>query len=330
MRFVCSACGKTYPLAGLKYKCDCGGLFQLQKTMGETIDLSVTLREGRTPLLLRQVGDIPLHLKLDFLMPTGSFKDRGAAVLVSQLKNLGITEVVEDSSGNAGAAIAAYCAAAGIKCRIYLPADTSPGKIKQIAAYGADVQKVSGSRDDTARAALAAASATYYASHVYNPLFFEGTKSFATEIDAAIGTPDYVFVPVGNGSLLLGAYQGFSEAGEMPRLIGVQSANCAPVFRSCHGISAGNNLPTRAEGIAIARPPRLAEMVAALRNSRGDCITVTEVEIEAAAKLLSEAGLYVEPTAAVAAAGALRYFADKAIGRSKVVVPLTGSGLKKQ
>lgn len=329
MRFICNECGKSYSPDGLQYKCDCGGLFRLAKEAGEAVELSVSLGESETPLLQRVINGIPMYLKLEFLMPTGSFKDRGAAVLVSHLKNMGIKEVVEDSSGNAGAAIAAYCAAAGIKCRIYLPASTSPGKIRQIAAYGADVIKTPGSRDETARAVTAAAKTTYYASHIYNPLFFEGTATFATETLTALGRPDYVFIPIGNGTLLLGAYQGFAAAGPLPRLIGVQSANCAPVYHAYHGSTRGEYLPTLAEGIAIDQPPRLVEMVNALKKSRGDCVTVTETEISAAATILAGMGLYVEPTAAVAVAGALRYFTENPSASGKTIIPLTGSGLKK-
>ncbi|MBU2700177.1 threonine synthase [Sporomusaceae bacterium BoRhaA] len=161
--------------------------------------------------------------------------------MVNKLKELGIKEVVEDSSGNAGAAFAGYCAAAGIKGNIYLPENTSPGKIKQVNAYRANVVKVPGMREDTAKAILKAAENTYYASHVYNPLFFEGTKSLAYEIYEQIDIPDYIVVPAGNGTMLLGVYRGFKELGKLPRIIAVQSKNCAPLFSKFKNRPVGGN-----------------------------------------------------------------------------------------
>ena len=117
MKFICAECGCEYPLDGLDYQCPCGGLFQLSKAPGETVGAGVSLGEVPTPALRRKLGHTEVYLKLDYLQPTGSFKDRGAFVLINKLRELGIREVVEDSSGNAGAAIAGYCAAAGIRTR---------------------------------------------------------------------------------------------------------------------------------------------------------------------------------------------------------------------
>jgi threonine synthase len=328
MNFACAACGRDYPLDGLNYQCQCGGLFQLKKAPGETVGAEVSLGEGLTPVLRRKLGNTAVHLKLDYLQPTGSFKDRGAFVLINKLRELGIREVVEDSSGNAGAAIAGYCAAAGIRCNIYLPESTSAGKIKQVTAYKANLVKVPGSRDDTARAILQAAKTTYYASHVYNPLFFEGTKSLAYEINEQVGIPDYIFVPAGNGTMLLGAYIGFKELGKLPRIIAVQSRNCAPVAAAFHGRTPEPSAPTVAEGIAISQPMRLQEMIAAVRESHGDFITVDDSSVLQAQELLGGMGIYIEPTSGAAVAGMLQCFPEGDRGLN-IVVPLTGSGLKK-
>ena len=328
MHFYCSKCNKEYPLETFNYQCECGGLFKLRKAPHEKINPTVSLGEVTTPLLERTLQQRKVYLKLDYMNPTGSFKDRGAFALINKLKEMGITEIVEDSSGNAGAAIAGYSAAAGIKCNIYLPADTSAGKIKQIQAYGANVVKVPGSRDATAKAILQAAKETYYASHVYNPLFFEGVKSLAYEIYEQIGIPDYIFVPAGNGTMLLGVYLGFKEIGALPRIIAVQSEKCAPVSRRFHNLPAEEASPTVAEGIAIGAPRRIDEMIEAVRDSKGDFITVDDESVLAAQKLLGEMGLYIEATSGVTVAGFLQYFADVKPGQ-KIVVPLTGIGLKK-
>ncbi|MDR3563056.1 MAG: pyridoxal-phosphate dependent enzyme [Negativicutes bacterium] len=329
MHFYCATCNKQYPVGGLAYECECGGLFKLHRDKDETIGDSVSLGEVKTPLLARRLDGIDLLLKADYLSPTGSFKDRGAYALINALKDAGITEVVEDSSGNAGAAIAGYCAAAGIKCHIYLPEATSQGKIKQINAYKASVVKVPGSRDATARAILQAAESTYYASHVYNPLFFEGTKSLAYEIYAEIGVPDTIVVPAGNGTMLLGIYIGFKEIGQLPQIIAVQSASCAPVYAAFHGLTPGEVSPTAAEGIAVGQPKRLAEMVAAVRESGGTFLAVDDASVLRAQELLGEMGLYIEATSGAAVAGALEYFKNGAAPGQKIVVPLTGTGLKK-
>lgn len=330
MYFYCPACSKRYPLGTLEYKCACGGLFSLHREAHEQIPISISLGEVVTPVLERIVHGVNLQLKLDYYMPTGSFKDRGAFTTVNMLKHLGISEVVEDSSGNAGAAFAGYCAAAGIKCHIYLPASTSPGKIKQIAAYGANIVKVEGTRDDVSAAILEAAKTTYYASHVYNPLFFEGTKSLAHEIAQQSGIPDYIVVPAGNGTMLLGVYIGFKELGKLPKIIAVQSANCAPVYSKYHGLPAAQPCPTLAEGIAVGKPMRIEEMIAAVRESGGDFITVDDQSVGQMQHELAQIGIYVEPTSGAAVAGAVQYFHNrKELGNAKIIVPLTGSGLKK-
>lgn len=329
MHFYCSLCEKEYAIKGLDYQCECGGLFQLYKGAEEKIPTTISLGEVTTPIVKRNIQNRDVYLKLDYMQPTGSFKDRGAFAMVNTLKELGIQEVVEDSSGNAGAAFAGYCAAAGIKCNIYLPESTSPGKIKQISAYKANVVKVPGTREDTAKAILKAAETTYYASHVYNPLFFEGTKSLAYEIYEQMGIPDYIVVPAGNGTMLLGVYKGFKELGKLPRIIVVQSKNCAPIFSKFNHQPVGEMTATVAEGIAIQEPKRMEEMLVAIKDSNGYIITVDDEEVIRAQELLGAMGIYIEVTSGAAVAGMLRYFDGEYDPTLKIVVPLTGMGLKK-
>lgn len=329
MHFYCSVCEKEYPIEGLAYQCECGGLFKLYKEPGEKIAATVSLGEVKTPILKRTLQEREVYLKLDYMQPTGSFKDRGAFAMVNKLKELGIKEVVEDSSGNAGAAFAGYCAAAGIKCNIYLPESTSPGKIKQITAYKANVVKVPGTREDTAKAILKAAETTYYASHVYNPLFFEGTKSLAYEIYEQIGIPDYIVVPAGNGTMLLGVYKGFKEIGKLPQIIVVQSKNCAPIFSKFKDQPVSEMTATAAEGIAIQAPKRIDEMIEAIKDSNGDVIAVEDEEVIKAQETLGAMGIYIEVTSGAAVAGMLEYFKDEVTTNLTIVVPLTGMGLKK-
>jgi threonine synthase len=297
--------------------------------------------EGWTPLVAGTWGGAAVLFKLDFLMPTGSFKDRGMTVMVSYLKSRGISHVLEDSSGNAGASLSAYCAAAGVRCRVLVPETASYPKIAQIAACGAEVVTIRGSRQDVADAALAMSREIFYASHNWQPFFAEGTKTLAYELWEQLGfrAPDNVVVPVGYGANVLGCDRGFSELkrnGEiarMPRLFGVQASNCAPYYAAFragveHFIPAPV-APTIAEGIASSKPTRMREVLAPVRASGGEIVAVSEDEIVRALAALARMGYYVEPTSAAAAAGLSQLIARGLIGKSeKTVLVLTGSGLK--
>ncbi|MGZ4249487.1 MAG: pyridoxal-phosphate dependent enzyme [Solirubrobacteraceae bacterium] len=323
----------------------------------EDIAGSLSLGEGMTPLVDAGERLAGVSIKVDYLFPTLSFKDRGAVVLVASAVQRGATAVVADSSGNAGSAIAAYAARAGLPCTVFVPDRTSAAKQRQIRAYGAAIQLVQGDRTATTRAAIDAVQATgaVYASHIYDPYFLQGTKTYAFELWEQLGeAPDSLIVPVGNGTLLLGAARGLRElhaAGlidRQPALIAVQSERCPPLARAW---AAGATEPaqieageTAAEGIAIPRPPRGAQILAAVRASNGCIVELPEEAIAPAQTELAGRGLFVEPTAALTWAAALiarRHPAladlaprgdgwDRAreLASASLVVPLCGSGLK--
>ncbi|HET6856601.1 MAG TPA: threonine synthase [Streptomyces sp.] len=300
---------------------------------------TVTLGEGRTPI-------VPLtsevSAKLDFLMPTLSFKDRGAVFLVELARRLGpdrVARVIADSSGNAGTAVAAYSARAGLPCTVYVPEATSPKKTEQIKAHGAHIELVPGDRQATARAARAAADTpgTFYASHVHNPFFLHGTKTYVYEMWEDLGgrLPDSIVVPVGNGTLLLGASLAITELhahgliDSRPELVAVQAEAVSPLAAAFHAgaddlIGAAATRPTLAEGIAIPQPPRARQILRAVRDSGGTFLTVTEDQLRAAQLDLASRGLFVESTG-VACWAALRAHPLK--GRT-AVVPLCGAGAK--
>ncbi|VTT87236.1 Threonine synthase [Halorubrum sp. DM2] len=288
--------------------------------------------------------------KLEYVFPTGSFKDRGATATLTRARELGVERVVEDSSGNAGAAIATYAARAGIGAEIYVPADAKESKIRAIRRAGADAVRIEGSRQDVTDACVNAVeggsaladdgSDAWYASHAWNPAFFEGTATAAYEIALQRGwdAPDAVVTPLGHGTLFLGVYRGFrrlERAGwidAVPRLYGAQAAGVAPIVRALHGPEAAD--PTgavneAADGIQIAEPVREAEIRAAIDATDGDALAVTEATATRELDRLHAAGFYTEPTCAVAPA-ALRTLRERGeIGPDEdVVVPLTGSGLK--
>ncbi|MFD3872899.1 pyridoxal-phosphate dependent enzyme [Streptomyces sp. NPDC058623] len=298
---------------------------------------SVSLSEGHTPL-------VPLaervHAKLDFLMPTLSFKDRGAVMLAELARRLAPERVVADSSGNAGTSVAAYCARAGLSCEVFVPEGTSQKKTEQMRAHGATVRIVPGGREATALAARAAADApgVFYASHVFNPYFLQGTKTYVYEIWEAMAgrLPEVLVVPVGNGTLLLGAALAVEELARRgvrpPALIAVQAAAVAPLATA---FAAGAEdadpvpqLPTLAEGIAIPAPPRARQILAAVRKSGGTFLTVPDDRLREAQRDLAGRGLFVEPTAAACWAAVRPGAPDDPLRGRTAVIPLCGAGAK--
>lgn len=297
----------------------------------------ISMGEGCTPLIARTLHGGKALLKCEWFMPTGSFKDRGASVMLSLLRAQGVRSVLEDSSGNGGAAVAAYAAAGGMTATIMAPASTSPAKTVQMRAHGAQVELVPGSRQDTADAAMRTAGETFYASHNWHPFFLHGTKTLAYELweDLDFRAPDHVVIPCGAGSNVLGCEIGFSEllnAGQidrLPKLWAAQPEHCGPIAAAALGIEAGPVRPTIAEGTAIAAPIRLPEVVGALEASGGGGVLIGEAEIADAMLDLARMGIYVEPTCAQASAAYCALLRAGSIGPDEVtVIVLTGTGLK--
>lgn len=300
-------------------------------------DDPISMGEGCTPLVPRVIAGASALLKCEWFMPTGSFKDRGASVMLSLLRAQGVSEVLEDSSGNGGAAVSAYAAAGGMAATIFVPASTSPAKTVQSRASGATIRLIPGSRQDCADAALAEAERIFYASHNWHPFFLHGTKTLAYELweDLGFVAPDNVIVPCGAGSNVLGCGIGFAEllrAGEitrLPRIFAAQPENCAPIARAFLGQPAVPAQPTIAEGTAIAQPLRSAEVGQVLRESGGGAVMLGEAEIAQATLDLARTGIYVEPTCAQAAAAFARLLEAGTIRADETtVVVLTGTGLK--
>ena len=304
----------------------------------------VSLGEPVTPLVPVEIGPTRVLLKCEFALPTGSYKDRGAATLISYLQQLGTREAVEDSSGNAGASMAAYAARAGIRLKVFCPESASPGKLTQIQLHGADLVLVPGARPRATDALLeyVARTGALYASHLWHPLFLEGIRTMAYEICEQLGwsAPDVVLCPVGAGSILLGLCDGFRDllaAGvirQMPRLVAVQSAHVAAV---CAAFADGaervepvrDPQPTRAEGIALPAPVRDREVLAALRESGGTAIAVSEADIAAGVAELGRNGFCVEPTSAVVWKAVEHLLAGGHVPENATVVAvLSGHGLK--
>ncbi len=309
----------------------------------------ISLGEGWTPIVKPEryghsLGLEKLLLKLDYLNPTGSFKDRGSTVLVSKAKELGIGTIVEDSSGNAGSSIAAYCAKAGISSIIYVPSDAPEEKLLQIKIYGGRLIRILGAREkiEEATRKTSGKEKVYYGSHNSNPYFLEGVKTLAVEIAEQMDwrSIDHLVLPVGGGGLIVGVWRGFQDLLELgwidriPRLHCVQSEACMPIVLAYkRGLKYPEKFKDRdtiAEGVRIPKPPRGRQILRAIRESRGEAIAVSDEEILLHQVDLAQCeGVFAEPTSCVALAGLTKlYNIGKIKEDENVIVPITGFGLK--
>ncbi|MBI3739754.1 MAG: pyridoxal-phosphate dependent enzyme [Chloroflexi bacterium] len=359
MKIACLNCGRLYPDSGVPYRCsNCGGLYDYAEPFASDLSTSLTVRaasttvrdgraslkpstlilgEGNTPLLSARVFGREVHFKCEYANPSGSFKDRGMATLVSFLLSRGVTEAIEDSSGNAGASFAAYAARAGIKARVYVPESASGPKRQQIEIYGAELVTVPGPRSNTSEAVRKAAeTGMVYASHAYLPFVLPGYATCAYEIVEQLGrAPGAIIVPAGQGGLLLGIGRGFQammNAGKiekLPAIVGVQASACAPLTAlfsmGIVGLNFVTEGPTIAEGVRTRTPLRAEAVVKITRESGGRFTSVDEAFIMSGRDALARLGFYVEPTSALvwhALEELLPELSDP------VVAILTGSGYK--
>jgi threonine synthase len=357
----CRDCQSPYPIDKTPYRCiHCDGVYEFSNLPNfdhnliehrlpgiwryrHTLSLEkdspiISLGEGNTPLIWAKAFGKEVAFKLEFLNPTGSFKDRGTAPMISFLKSRNINEAVEDSSGNAGASFAAYAAFAGIKARIFVPSYASGPKKSQIESYGADIVNVSGPRSKAAEAVEAAAQdGLVYASHSYLPQGIFGYATVAYELFEQLGgVPGTVISPTGQGSLLLGIGVGFNalkHAGickQLPVLVGVQAAACAPLWAAFNQetgkieqmVFEGESL---AEGVLTRNPLRSNSILKLVQDTHGCFVIVDEDRITLGRDQLGRRGLFVEPTSAIVWNGL-----EQVIGHvpEPIVTILTGSGLK--
>jgi threonine synthase len=356
----CTQCQTGYPNDQTPYNCPaCGGIFDFISELRldpEYVDLTLpciwryqhalglpkdapitTLGEGNTPLVWSEVFGQKIAFKLEFLNPTGSFKDRGTAPLTSFLRSQKVKVAIEDSSGNAGASFAAYAAVAGIEAKIFIPSYASGPKRSQIEAYGAEVIRVEGPRHKAKEAVERAAQAgEVYASHVYMPQCIPGFATIAYEIFDQLGeAPGSIIAPVGQGSLLLGIGRGFRALQKAhivkknPVLVGVQAEACSPFWISFkQGSSETHQVVERdtlAEGVRTQDPVRGKLLLQIVRSSKGQFVAVPEDKILSGRDELAYRGLFVEPTSAIVWDGL-----SQVVGQipEPIVIILTGSGLK--
>ena len=313
----------------------------------------ISLGEGGTQLLMATntnlLENLPkLYLKNESTNPTGSFKDRPLSIAASKAKELGIETLIIASSGNAGAAAAAYAAKGGLHCVVLVPAKTPSAKISQTLAYGAEVIRVNGSYSDCFQLAMITSQERSFAnvSTTYlNPYNLEGDKTIAYEIFFQLGSlvPDILVVPIGAGPLLAGLYKGFQELRRLglcdktPSMVGVQAEGCAPIVRAFDmGLKIAEpwgEVKTLAS--AIADPLHGYERDSTytlnpIRKSKGKAIAVSDEEILSACSELARCeGLFLEPTAATTFAAVRRLTQEGWLHSDDIVVlVVTGHGLK--
>ena len=368
---VCVECSRHHDASRYRTTCDeCGNLLRVDYDTPATAEARilsgatgiarylpmlpvrdqanlVTMGEGDTPVVpltrTSQALNIDaVYAKLEYMNPTGSFKDRGNAVQVSVLKETGVQRAAEIGGGNTGHSLAAYCARAGITFVAFAFEGEDNRKVQAIRQSGAEMHWVDGDRRAAAAAmdAFCSDSDTLNLSYQLNAYFIEGNKTMAYEIAEQMDQlPDNIIIAVGNGSQLLGMWWAFKEmlqdgrVQKIPRLHAVQAEAYQPLASAFQGHDWSPSSPgpeTVAIGIKISSPPRLQELVEACRQTGGQCLAVTDSEIvEWQRRLNSMEGLFVEPTSATVLAAAERLRAQGAITSSEsVLFPLTGFGFK--
>jgi threonine synthase len=328
-----------------------GGIWRWAEVMPVTEEKHrLTLGEGSTPLVPAprvgaSIGMKDVLIKDESGNPTGSFKARGLAAAVSKAIELGSRDFVIPTAGNAGGALAAYAARAGVAAHVYMPADAPEANQAEVLAYGAALVLVEGLISDAGKLAAQEASKHHWfdVSTFKEPYRLEGKKSMGLELaeDFRGELPDVIIYPTGGGTGLVGMWKAFEEMEEMgwigparPRMVSVQAKGCAPVVRAIEGgherIEPWQGAETRAAGLRVPSPFADRLILRAIRQSHGTAVAVSEKEIEAAqSELGTLEGLFAAPEGAAAWA-ALKLL--RALGwvepDARVVIFNTGSGLK--
>lgn len=350
--YICIECRNTYEPEFRKLKCTSGdcefsdtSCFDILFKNFDKVEKfkSYYLGEGKTPSVdvSEKFPELSsLNLKLEYFSPTGSFKDRGTSLLIKQAFENGIREFAEDSSGNAGASMSAYAANIGMKAHIFTPSSTPENKKKQIKIFGAELHLIDGPRENSTIEVKSFTESTgiTYLSHNYNPFFIEGMKSFGFEVFNEFNSEiSDIVVPVGNGSLLIGAMKAYEELINQKKIKSMPRIHCVQVERFSPIVNKFNNLnwefdrssKTLAGGIAVTNPPRINQVIKAIQLSNGNAIEVSENQVLSWHKKLAEWGFLSEITCAAALAGTEILIKKGIINKkSNLVVPITGSGLK--
>ena len=351
-KYICIECRNKFEPEFNNLKCQNGDCKFLDTACFDIIfdkidDLpkfdSYNLGEGNTPTIdvSKKFPEIlSANLKLEYFSPTGSFKDRGTSVLIKQAYINGVREFAEDSSGNAGASMSAYAANIGMKAHIFTPTSTPENKKNQIKIFGSEIHLIDGPRENSTIEVKKFTKSTgiNYLSHNYNPFFIEGMKSFGYEIFNEFNTEvTDIVIPVGNGSLLIGAIKAYEELiqlkiiSNMPKIHCVQVENFSPIVKKFNNLkwNFDKSANTLAGGIAVTNPPRINQVIDALKISKGKALEVSEENVLNWHRKLATWGILSEITCAAALSGTEKLIESGILNKnSNVLIPITGSGLK--
>jgi threonine synthase len=363
----CIHCGAEFPTYPLKNNCEkCGGILEYAADLPERTETNfsgsmgfwkykqilppvrhmVSLGEGGTPLhkaerLAQRLGLKALYLKDETRNPTNSYRDRAAALLTSNAIDQDFDTLVCATNGNMGASLAAYSAKMGLICNVIVPEVVDVGKLAQMLAYDAVIEKFGEILDESIRKAAAIAEETgwYQATAELNPLVIEAQKTISYEVTEQLGVPEWMVVSMGSGGTIYSLWKGFQElrqlglTASLPKIVGVQPEGCAAIVKaltedaSKHQVSKPS---TRALAILVAEPLQSELAINAIRESGGLALTVSDTEILAAELQIAKLeGVFAEP-ASSATIAALKKLVEKGTIScdSSVACLITGSGLK--
>ncbi len=350
--YTCPACGDRYGTLEVIYDFDMFKGFGSDPSMWRYLSLlpvkrrSVPLRVGWTPLyrapyIAKAHGIKELYIKDDTVNPTSSYKDRASAIAIGVAREKGFRVISCASTGNAASSLAGLSASVGLKSIIFVPKDTPKPKLAQIFAYGAEVYRVDGSYDDAFDLCrkVSEIKGWYNRSTAINPYLLEGKKTGAFEIAEALSwrSPDRIFVPVGDGTIISAICKGFKElkevglVKEVPQIIGVQAKGAEFVKLSFErGEIVDGEAKTFADSICVGKPRDVVKAMKYLKELNGLMISVSDDEILSAIFELSTlTGIFAEPAAAASFAGFLKMSNEDAFSSDEeIVVLITGSGLK--
>lgn len=305
------------------------------------------LRVGWSPLyeaprLAERLGLGRLWVKDDGLNPTASLKDRASAMAVAKAREAGARVIACSSTGNAASSLAGAAAAAGLETCIFVPSRAPKGKVAQLMSFGATVVSVQGSYEDTFELSKQAIDrwGWYNRNAAINPYLSEGKKTVGLEIMEQLNwrVPDYIAISVGDGCTIAGLWKGLKDLyaigfiDRLPRLISVQAEGCCPLNRAIAENKRWEPMEenTLADSIAVGVPRNADKALAAIRESDGLAVNVSDREIMAAQKLLgTNCGVFGEPAGVTGTAGVEKLCRQGVLGKGDAVVSVvTGNGLK--
>lgn len=290
-----------------------------------------TVGEGGTPLVVDEENNAKLLFKLEYLNPSGSFKDRGTALAIGYGYLLGYKSVVEDTSGNTGISVTLYSRVYGLKPLIIMPKNAPLGKKKLVKLLGGEIIEAK-NRGEASKIVSNYVKSSYYVAHIWSYFYIIGASTISYEVYEEYGVPDYMIVPVGSGGLFLGLMNGFEYLytqgliRHVPKPVVVQGYSVQPVYEKLYGEKIAGEESDLADGIMVPEPPRINEILEYIGKYNGKIVLVGNSEIKQALQELLDKGFIVEPTSATVYA-AYKKMIDEFRGK-EVLLPLTGSGLK--